>query len=54
MEGFQLSRIGRQSMIMDMSQLPLKKREKMQPYILIPDFDPGEALQHDGEEFFIY
>jgi mannose-6-phosphate isomerase-like protein (cupin superfamily) len=32
--------------------LAYKKRGKnMQPYILIPDFEPGEFLQHDGEEF---
>ena len=29
-----------------------KKRGKnMEPYILIPDFEPGEILQHEGEEF---
>ena len=29
-----------------------KRGKNMQPYILIPDFEPGEVLQHDGEEFF--
>jgi quercetin dioxygenase-like cupin family protein len=29
-----------------------KQGKNMQPYILIPDFQPGEVLQHDGEEFF--
>jgi transcriptional regulator with XRE-family HTH domain len=28
-----------------------KKGKNMQPYILIPDFNPGEFLQHEGEEF---
>ena len=29
-----------------------KKRGKnMQPYFLTPDFEPGEYLQHEGEEF---
>jgi transcriptional regulator with XRE-family HTH domain len=32
--------------------LASKKRGKnMQPYILVPDFEPGESLQHEGEEF---
>ena len=37
------------------SYIPLAKQKRgknMQPYILIPDFEPGEVLQHDGEEFF--
>ena len=25
----------------------------MDPYILIPDFEPGESLQHEGEEFLL-
>jgi len=29
-----------------------KRGKNMQPYILVPDFEPGESLQHDGEEFF--
>jgi len=29
-----------------------KRGKNMQPYILTPDFDAGEFLQHDGEEFF--
>lgn len=29
-----------------------KQAKNMQPYLLIPDFEPGESLQHDGEEFF--
>lgn len=33
--------------------LATKKHGKnMQPYILVPDFEPGEFLQHEGEEFF--
>ena len=29
-----------------------KKRGKnMEPYIMVPDFEPGEILQHEGEEF---
>jgi len=30
---------------------PKKRGKNMQPYILIPDFEPGESLQHEGEEF---
>lgn len=30
----------------------LKRGKSMQPHILTPDFDPGEFLQHEGEEFF--
>ncbi len=30
----------------------LKRGKRMQPHILTPDFDPGEFLQHEGEEFF--
>lgn len=29
-----------------------KRGKNMQPYILTPDFEAGEFLQHDGEEFF--
>ncbi len=29
-----------------------KRGKSMQPHILTPDFDPGEFLQHEGEEFF--
>jgi transcriptional regulator with XRE-family HTH domain len=29
-----------------------KQGKNMEPYILVPDFEPGESLQHDGEEFF--
>ncbi len=29
----------------------LKRGKSMQPHILTPDFDPGEFLQHEGEEF---
>lgn len=29
-----------------------KQGKNMQPYILIPDFEPGDFLQHEGEEFF--
>lgn len=29
-----------------------KLGKNMEPYILVPDFEPGESLQHDGEEFF--
>jgi len=30
-----------------------KKRGKdMEPYILVPEFEAGELLQHEGEEFF--
>ena len=28
-----------------------KRGKNMEPYILIPDFEPGESLQHEGEEF---
>lgn len=28
-----------------------KHGKNMEPYVLIPDFKPGESLQHDGEEF---
>lgn len=28
-----------------------KPGKNMEPYILVPDFAPGESLQHDGEEF---
>ena len=34
--------------------LPLghkKLGKNMEPYILVPDFEPGEILQHEGEEF---
>jgi len=29
-----------------------KQGKNMEPYILVPDFEPGEVLQHEGEEFF--
>lgn len=28
-----------------------KRGKNMEPYILVPDFEPGEVLQHEGEEF---
>ncbi len=28
-----------------------KRGKNMDPYILVPDFEPGEVLQHEGEEF---
>lgn len=29
-----------------------KGGKNMEPYFLVPDFEPGEVLQHEGEEFF--
>ena len=29
-----------------------KQGKNMELYVLVPDFEPGESLQHDGEEFF--
>ena len=28
-----------------------KQGKNMEPYIMVPDFEPGEILQHEGEEF---
>jgi transcriptional regulator with XRE-family HTH domain len=28
-----------------------KRGKNMEPYILVPDFEPGEVLHHEGEEF---
>jgi transcriptional regulator with XRE-family HTH domain len=38
--GYQYERLARQ-----------KRGKNMEPYILVPDFEPGEVLYHAGEEF---